>query len=442
MGQILPIFLGILALLALSAFFSCAETALMSISKAQLRRLKNDDRRGRMVHRLLTDAQRTLGTILLCNLFVNTLLAALSAELLGRNLPDPRMGALLSILLVTPVLVLAGELLPKVNGLRHNLALARFSAPPLLLLSWLLTPLLFLLNGLCQGIQRLLGLGKDQGSWEALTSGELVATIDSATSAGEATRREHDLLARILRFGTIQAKEIMLPRPQLQGLEDSLTLREAFPIALKSDLGDLPVYHENLDEIWGALSFADLLRYRESPLADRPLADFRARLEAGEKDIPLTPVDFVPGTAHIDRLLERMRKHSLRLSIVVSEYGGTLGMVTPAMILEEVVGRYAFSGRDVNRLQKRNGGFLADGRARLRIVEEALGCTFPDAEAETIAGFVMERLGRIPAPGDQFFEGDRRFQVVRTAGRLASAVMIYHPAHPVPPRQEGEGDGK
>ena len=427
MSHFLPIFLGILALLGCSAFFSSAETALMSMSKAQLRRLKNDDARGRMVYRLLKDSQRMMGTILLGNLFVNPLLTALSADLLGQRLASPRLGALLSILLVTPTLVLAGELLPKINGLRHNLAIARFAAPLLLLLSYLLAPLLWILNGLSQGVQKLLGLGGEKNSWESLTSGELVATIDSAASAGEATSREHDLLGRILRFGTIQAKEIMLPRPQIQGLDDSLTLREAFSLAQKSDLGVLPVFQGNLDEIWGALSFADLLKYRDSALGDRPLSSFRHALEEGSRDTPLTPVDFVPGTARIDRLLEQMRKGALRLAIIVSEYGGTLGMVTPSMILEEVVGRYAFSGRDVNHLQKRNGGFLADGRARLRMVEDALGTSFPGAEAETLAGFVMERLGRIPAPGDQFFEEGLRFQVVRTAGRLASAVMIYPP---------------
>ncbi|MGN0867125.1 MAG: hemolysin family protein [Oligosphaeraceae bacterium] len=430
MGRFLPILLGILALLGCSAFFSSAETALMSMSKAQLRRLKNDDARGRMVYRLLTDSQRMMGAILLGNLFVNTLLAALTADVLGHHLSSPRMGALLSILLVTPTLVLAGELLPKINGLRHNLAIARFAAPLILLLSYLLAPLLWMLNGVSRGVQRLFGLGGGNHSWESLTSAELVATIDSAASAGEATSREHDLLGRILRFGTIQAKEIMLPRPQIQGLDDSLTLRDAFPLAQKSDLGVLPVFQGNLDEIWGALSFADLLKYRDSSLGDRPLASFRRPLEEGSRDTPLTPVEFVPGTARIDHLLEQMRKGSLRLAIIVSEYGGTLGMVTPSMILEEVVGRYAFSGRDVNHLQKRNGGFLADGRARLRMVEDALGCAFPGAEAETLAGFVMERLGRIPAPGDQFYEEGLRFQVVRTAGRLASAVMIYPPQGP------------
>jgi CBS domain containing-hemolysin-like protein len=426
MQSLLPILFGVLLLLAASAFFSGSETALMSLGKAQLRRLKNESALGRIIYKLLKNSQRTMGTILLGNLFVNTLLAALTAELLTRHLSSPRLGALLSILLVTPVLILAGELLPKINGLRFNVAAAKCCAPVLLVLSWILTPLLWILDWICRGVQALLGAGKSEGSWESLTSGELVATIDVATSGGAATRREHELLARILRFGSIQAKEIMLPRPQMPGLDDSLTLREAFPLAQKSDLGDLPVYHGNPDEIWGALSFADLLKFRNSPLADTPLATFRAPLENGEKDtaLPVTPVEFVPGAAPIDRLLETMRKDSLRICVVVSEYGGTLGMVTPSMILEEVVGRYAFSGQDVNRLQKRPGGYLGDGRARFRMVEETLQWDFSDTEAETLAGFVMERLGRIPAPGDAFVEDGYRFQVVRTAGRIPSAILI------------------
>ncbi len=423
----IPIILSILILLMISAFFSASETAFLSLSKAQVRRLQNGSGRERIVHRLLKDSQRMLGTVLLGNLFVNTLLTVLTATLMSRLVASTLVSSILSIAVVAPILILGGELIPKIRGLRHNLSIALFAAPILLFLSYPLAPILWVLNGISIAVLKLLGFYSEGASWEALTNGELLATFDSAESTGAATSREHDLLERILRFGTIQAREIMLPRMQIVGIEDTTTLDEAFRIARKSDFSALPVFHENLDDVWCVLSFDRILRFRNTPLGARPLSSFRKAFE-GEKtkdgvELPVSPIEFVPGTANIEKLLQTMRSRALRVCIVVSEYGGTQGMVTRSMILEEIVGRYAFSGRDFNRLLKHNGGYLADGRARLRMVEDELECEF-DVEAETLAGFVMEMLGRIPAPGDSFEEQGYRFQVVRTAGRLASAVLI------------------
>ena len=378
-----------------------------------------------MVHRLLCDSQRVLGTILLGNLFVNTLLTALTAEIIARFMHSAAYGAICSIAIVTPILILGGELLPKISCLRHNLAMARFCAPFLLLLSKLLTPLLWILNGITTFCQRMLGMGKNSASWEELTKAEVTAAFASATSTGGATTREHDLLERIMRFGTIQAKEIMIPRPKITAIDDSMTLRQLLVTTQQCNFNYLPVYHKTIDEIWGALAFTDIIRLYGTPQAHLPLATFRNALENGESDeLPVSSIDFIPGSAKIDSVLENMRRKSLRLAVVVSEYGGTLGLLTRSMILEEVVGRYASSGRDVNRIIRHNGTFMADGRMRLRILGNVLNTEFNDTEADTLAGFVMERLGRIPACGDSFTEGTFRFQVIRTVGQLASAVNI------------------
>ncbi len=399
----------------------------MSLSKAQLKRLQNGSSVDRRVYNLMQNTDKVMGTILLGNLFVNTMLTALTAEIIARHIDSPLWSSLISIAVVTPTLILFGELTPKVNGLHYNLGVARFCATPILLLSYLLAPFLLILKCATPLIRKLQGTDASESSWGMLTNAELVATFDAAESTGASTTREHALLERVLTFGTIEAKEIMVPRPNIIGIDDSLTLKEAFTIAQQKQFSHFPVYHNSIDEIWGVLVFTDILRYAGTPMAQTPLASFRKDLEhPGETKglLPVLPVEFIPGTARIERVLADLRKKSQSMAVVVTEYGGTLGMVTRSMILEEIVGRYAFSGRDTNRLQKHHDGFLADGRARLRLVEEALGFDFSDTNTETLAGYVMERLGKIPAAGDSFQENGYRFQVVRTVGKLAAAVTI------------------
>ena len=361
----LPILLGIICLLALSAFFSGSETALMSLSRAQLRRLEHGTARDRAIFSLLQNPQKVLATILLGNLFVNTLLTALSAEMLSRllvALPFEHpvwlrlrgvAAVFLSILVVTPLLILLGELAPKVNAYRNNLGPARLAAKPLLALQFLATPLLWVLERLTSLVLRFFHVKATASAWQFFTADEIAATLEAGTATGATSPREHELLARILRFGTIEATEIMVPRTKIVAVSDELTLRQACDFASRCDYNYLPVYHGSLDEIWGVLSYADALLWSNRPGSQRQLAQFRVPLENGSapENLPVAPIYFVPGSAKIEKILADMKRKHCRMHVVVSEYGGTEGLVTRSAILEEIVGRYAFSGRDFNRLQ-------------------------------------------------------------------------------------------
>lgn len=412
----------------------------MSLSRAQLRRLENGSSRDRATYTLLQNPQKVLATILLGNLFVNTLLTALTAELLSRLLSllplentswqryHGGITVVLSILVVTPLLLLFGELTPKVNAYRNNLGPARRAAKPLLILQRIATPLLWLLDEITSMLLRLFRVKSPRTAWQMFTADEIAATLDAGTATGATSQREHELLERILRFGTIEATEIMVPRTKIVGISDDLTLQQACEFAKHCDYNYLPVYHGSIDEIWGVLPFTDALLWSSRPGCERPLAQFRIPLENGAapENLPVSPIYFIPGSAKIERILAEMKRNHCRMNIVVSEYSGTEGLVTRSAILEEIVGRYAFSGRDFNRLQPlpSKDGYLADGRARLRSIEEALELEFENTEADTLSGFVTERLGKIPANGDAFHEAGYRFLVARTSGKLASAVTI------------------
>ncbi len=431
----------------------------MSLSRAQLRRMANGDSADRAIHRLMADPQHVLATILLGNLFVNMLMTVLTAALFARLLASDGfvgnaivrwckldaagsrwahlssvIASLLNIVVLTPLLILFGELSPKVKAYRNNLTVARRSAKPLLWVSHLLHPLLILLGGTANCLQRLFGIKPDANSWNMLTTDEVAAAIDEAATSGGTNEREKELLERIMRFNSIDVKEIMVPRTQIAAINDDVTLEQAAKIFHQKTYSCAPVYHEDIDDIWGVVTFSDTLEWLNQALGNMTLASFRKQVESsayGRKKnggdaekLPLHAVDFVPASAKIDKLLSQMRGDGSNMRIVVSEYGGTLGLVTRDMILEEIVGRYACTGQDYNQVRALSDGvLLADGRARLRAIEERLEIEI-DSENDTLGGFIMEQLGKLPNPGDEVEFDGWLFRVVRTAGRIPSAIKI------------------
>lgn len=468
----LPILAAIIFLLYCSAFFSGSETALMSLSRSQLRRMENGNSEDRAIHRLMRDPQHVLATILVGNLFVNMLMTVLTAALFSRLLLSPGgptelilecfgieitgvvwreksglVASALNIAVLTPLLILFGELAPKVRAYRSNLPVSRNCARPLLFISRLLHPVLFILGGVSNFLQRLFGIKPDANSWIMLTTDEVAAAIDAAANTGTANSREKELLERIMRFSTICVKEIMVPRTQIAAIPDDVTLGEAARLFHKKAFSCVPVYHGDIDDIWGVITFADTLEWLNQAISDRPLSSYRQAVEdaaarpAGKSThsvLPLHGALFVPASARIDMILSQMRKEGGRLRIVVSEYGGTLGLVTRGMILEEIVGRYACSGRDYNQIRRLpDNVLLADGRARLRNIEERLGIE-TNSESDTLGGFIMERLGKIAVPGDEVRFDSWRFRVVRTADRVPSAIKILSATDAAGSREEGQ----
>jgi len=469
----LPILLGIAVLLFFSAFFSSSETALLSLKRAEVKRMGNGGRAEQVAAKLLKRPERLLATILVGNMFVNVLLASLCAALLARLLAigggpaqfcesaaarfnmglsaqtlagvDEIAGALLNVIIVTPLLMIFGEQTPKVIAYAYAPQLACAAAYPLRFLGVVLAPGIWCLHSLSGFLLRLLGHNSGN-SWEALTSDELVASLSAGAAGGATNERERELLQRILRLGAIDVKEIMVPRTELVAVSDTMTLQEAFDKARANRISRMPVYHGDLDDIWGVLSFGDYPRWRNQPEMAMPLGDFRERIGvADEQDAQLTmyspvyPVYMVPETVKIDRLLTTMRKRSAQFAVVVGEYGGTSGIVTLNDILEEVIGRYSRNGFNEDVLRENNGVILADGRAHLRVLQERFGDAFANDEgsADTIGGLVMEKLGRLPRTGDTVALPGFLVRVNRMAGRRVGSVAIT--AIALPDSETGEG---
>ncbi len=445
---------GILLLLFLSGLFSASETAMMSLSRAELKRMSGGEPSEKMVCRLLKNPQRLLSTILVGNMFVNVLLASLFATLFERCLASPDgMGPferlaffmvpdcsaafassfghfsrlLLNVLIVTPLLMIFGEQTPKVIAFANGAAISRKTSAFFAFLCVVFTPLNWILHFLANIILRLLGQKKLENERE-MTADELLSTISVGKESGATDSNEIDMLERIVALGNTTVREVMTHRVEIVGVRDSLTLHDAFNVARSRRHAWYPVYHRDCDDIWGMLCLFDMLKWRGRPEMKMTLSQFRDRLGNGDSDCPVTSPVFAPETSRVDKLLSEMRRDAREIVVVVDEYGGTSGIVTQDDLIEELVGRFAKAEVDVDALHRRNDGtFLCDGRAHLRVLEKTLGDdVFGDEDdADTIGGLIMERTESIPKAGTEVvLEDGTRIIVRRMSGRRVKQVLI------------------
>lgn len=449
----------IFLLFLLSAFFSGSETALLSLSRAQVKRLSGGSSRQRAAFSLLQDPQKLLATLLVGNMFVNVLLTALCASwlkffLLGDagndsglfwNFLQPALSKngvklsaeswikaaeilamLLNILLLTPALIIAGELSPKILAYQHNQKVAKVSAFPLLYFGKLIKPLLWALQKISSFWQMIFRLNSDEDGWSMLSAQEVAAAFAAGEAGGVTSVQERELLERIMRFGNINASDIMVPRTEINGISDQLTVQQAYQIVQRSRYNLLPIYHQDMDDIWAVLAFAEYPQWINSKEKNLKLASFRNKLQknTGEK-LPVYEVSFEPPSAKIDRILDDMRKQRIRFTVIVGEYGGTLGIVTVSSILEEIIGRFAGSAEDLNLLRKLPGNdrWLVDGRARLRLIASELNVEF-EVSADTVGGLIMALLGRVPVAGEKVEIEQFSFTVQQMAANRIGAVII------------------
>ena len=243
MLDILPILFFIAILLCFSAFFSGSETAMMSLSKPQIKRMEHGDGAEPLVFRLLKDQQHLLATILVGNMFVNTLLTLLCAILTNRiatmiikavnetsaqdHQAQEFAAILLNVAIVTPLIMVFGELTPKSVAYRQSIAISRFAAWPLNIMGRLMRPVLWIFQCVVNAIQWCLFIPRDS-HWGMLTQAEVDATLTASVENGSASPPARELLGRIFKFNDITATEIMVPRTIIEAIDDSLTLREAF----------------------------------------------------------------------------------------------------------------------------------------------------------------------------------------------------------------------
>ncbi len=393
----------ILLLLGVSASMSASEVALFSLSPTQLRELKeNGGRRGAEVLDLLSRPRRLLATILVMNNFANVGITVFSTLVINGLFDLGRMPAylvfIIQVLAVTSVILMLGEVLPKVYATSHALQVAQLLARPLITLRWFWSPLNEALIRSTSFIEK--RYRKRGTSIDVDALGHALELTRDATTTAE----EQRILRGIVKFGNIEVKQVMRPRTELTAFDRGLTFTELIAAIVDSGFSRVPVYEGTLDHVVGVLHIKDVL-----PHLDSKDLDWRTLLREPY---------FVPENKKLDDLLKEFQAKQVHLAVVVDEYGGTSGIITLEDVIEEIVGDITdeFDDEDLLYSKLDEHTWVFEGRSSLTDVYRVLGIdgsgttdadqarqVFEDnkGESETLGGFVLELTGRIPKKGER-----------------------------------------
>ena len=416
---------AIVVLLLCSAFFSGSETALTSLSRSRMHRLaEGGNARAKLVQRLLDGRERLLGTILVGNNLVNILASVLATSILLQLVGQA--GLAYATLIMTLLVVVFAEILPKTWAIGNAERIALRVAPVLRLLVWAMTPVTKALQLVVYGCMVLLRLQPGRGGELLSAYEDLRGAIDLHHREGKVVKAERDMLGGILDLPEMTVGEVMVHRRNMFMVDADLDSGEIFNQVVTSPHTRVPLWRGEPENVIGILHVRDLLQ----ALAGQP-GDIAA------VDIPalIRQPWFVPETTDLDQQLRAFLQGKGHFACVVDEYGALMGLITLEDILEEIVGDIA-DEHDLPPTGMRfltDGSVIVDGQVAIRDLNRSQDWNLPDEEANTIAGLVMHEAHMIPEAGRAFtFHGFRFVILDRRRNQLTSI-------HVTPPPPEATG---
>lgn len=379
--------LAIVALLFCSALLSGAAVALFSLSEKDIDEINQDNNsKGKIISKLLEKPKKLLATLMIANNFVNITII-LFFSFIGDNLfaaiVNPTLKFIVEIITITFLILLFGEVVPKVYASRKNIKFAKLAAYPIAFLDKLLSPISIPMRAITIYLHNKLGKQKTNFSVDQLSQAlELTTSEDSSTE-------EQKILEGIVSFGNTDTRQVMSPRIDIFALEITETFADICPKIIDKGYSRIPVYRDNIDQIEGVLYVKDLLPHINTNEFDWKLL--------------LREPFFVPENKKLDNLLKDFQGMKSHLAIVVDEYGGTSGLVSLEDVIEEIVGDISdeFDDEHLNFSQIDEKNFLFEGKINLKDFYRIIDVdeeVFENrkGEAETLAGFILEILGNFP----------------------------------------------
>lgn len=408
-----------LLLLCLSAFVSSSETAFFALSPTEIETLEETgSKRDNIVLQLLQQPQRLLATILITNNFSNiviTLLLAYFTSAVFDFGTSSLLQFLVQTVIITFLLLLIGEITPKVYATTHSLRIARITCRGLSILNTLLYPFSSLLIKSTSIVSnRMERHPHGNISMDELSQAVELTEIDTET--------EKDILEGITKFGNIQVSDIMRPRLDIVDADIKLNYKQLLNIIISSGYSRIPIYTGTSDRIKGILYSKDLI-----PHLDKP-QNFRWQTL-------IRPAYFVPESKKLDDLLSEFQEHKVHLAIVVDEYGGTAGLVTLEDILEEIVGDISdeYDEEEKQYTQIDENTYLFEGKTLLNDFYKILDIDEEEfekvsAEVETLAGLILELKGDFPKRGEKISYNNYEFEIVALDRRRIKTIKLtIHP---------------
>lgn len=420
---------GTLVLLALfvvlSAFFSGSEAAMLSVQRVRLRHLVNLRTPGAArVARMVEHPDRLLPPILLGNNLVNTAVASLSTALALSLIPDEGRAILIATVAATVVLLILGETIPKTVAARHAETTAILAGLPLQGIAWVLTPASWVLGGISRAVAGLFG---GSGDRSAVTEEEIKTLVLVGHESGAVEEAEAEMIRRVLEFGDRRVREVMTPRPEIVWVEMGTSIRAFLDLYNERFHTRFPVYQGRQDNVVGVVAVKDVVRM---------LA------QGADLESPATnayrPAVFVPETKRVYELFQELRGGGDQLAMVADEFGGVAGLVTLKRLVESIVGRVDTTEESAiaEVVETGEGSFEMEGGLAVTDANERLGGRLPTGEYETLAGFLLERLGAIPTTGAEVEHAGLRFTVLEMRGVRIGRVRVERMPEPDAPEDE------
>ncbi|MCK4636287.1 MAG: HlyC/CorC family transporter [Methanomicrobia archaeon] len=399
---------SLVALLFLSALFSSAETAFTHIDLLKVKYLvSTGNKRAKTLEKLKNDPERTLTTILIGNNLVNISASSIATSLAIDFFGSKGIGVAVGVM--TFLILVFGEITPKSYAIRKAESLALFVAPLFDFLSKIFYPINIAFNGISN-----LFLGKNVKNTPTFTEDEIKTLIDVGEEEGMIAEDEKEMITSIFEFGDTRIKEVMIPRVDMICAEAEETLKEVLNKAIKAGCSRLPVYKDTVDNIVGILYVKDLLKYLKD-------GNFNVSADKIKRE-----AYFIPETKRADDLLREMQKKRVHMAIVISEYGGVMGLVTLEDLLEEIVGEifdeYDVAEDEIVRIDENT--VIVDARLAIDELNEKMSLKLPNESFDTLAGFMMEYLDKVPEEGEEVEYENDKFIIEKMDEKKISKVRI------------------
>lgn len=404
----------LIILLMLSAFFSSAETALTTVNRIRIRSLADDgSKRAKTVLKITDNSGKMLSAILIGNNIVNVAAASITTSL-AYNLGGSAVAIANAV--ITIAILLFGEITPKTTATIHAEKLALIYAPIISIFMKIMTPVIFIINGLSNAVLLLLRIDPNAKN-QTMTENELRTIVDVSHEDGVIESDEKEMIYNVFDLGDAKAKDVMVPRVHVTFADVNTTYEELIEIFREDKFTRLPIFEDSTDNVIGTINMKDLLLFDNTK-------EFHIR------DI-LREAYFTYEYKNISELLVEMREASFNIAIVLDEYGDTAGLITLEDILEEIVGEihdeYDENEEDfIKEIGERE--YMIEGSTNLDDLNDRLDLQLESEDYDSLGGFIIEHLDRLPEEGDSITTEDGLRLVVESLDKnRIESVHAYLP---------------
>jgi Mg2+/Co2+ transporter CorB len=405
------LFLALLVSLVISAFFSAAETALITLNRYRLLHLVKEQHPGAIrAQALLQHTDRLIGLILLGNNFANILASSLSTIIALRTLGERGIAVTAGIL--TLVVLIFSEVAPKTFAARHPEKIAFPASWLILPMMRILYPIVWVVNVIANLLLKRMGFDPRSASSYALSKEELRTVV--AEAGAMIPERYQNMLLSILDLESATVEDIMIPRHQIIGIDLDDPLDDIVEQIRNSQHTRLPVYRESIDKVIGLLHL-------------RKISTLMAQADFTEETLlkHLDKIYFIPANMPLHQLMVNFKRGGIRFGLVVDEYGDVQGLATLEDILQEILGEFTTTSPEVTR--QRDGGYLVDAGINIRELNRITGWSLPVEGPKTLNGLIIEYLETIPETGISLKLFDHRLEITRIDGNMIKQVHFYPP---------------